>query len=142
MKERHRREHGIPGVVIEASKGGHEVEHGEIVAVGEPHPLWQAGRAGGVELDHVVVRVRLQPGVGFGRSFGPGVVAPEARPVEAERDEAGLCSERGDRGFREFGDIWADEEKPGPAVLDQAGDFWRREAEVERRERCRATSPG
>jgi hypothetical protein len=45
MKERHRREHLIPGLVLQAGRSAREVEHGEIVAVGQPDPLGQAGGA-------------------------------------------------------------------------------------------------
>jgi hypothetical protein len=62
-------------------------------------------------------------------------VALKPRAIEVERDEAGLRSKRGDRGLRDLDHIRSEDQKSRPAVLDQAGDFRRGEAEVEGRER-------
>jgi hypothetical protein len=55
--------------------------------------------------------------------------------VEAERDHPRLRGERGDRPVGEVNDVRADDENPGAAIRQQAGDLWHGEAKVERRER-------
>jgi hypothetical protein len=135
VEERHRRQHCIAGFVIQAARSRGELESGEIIAVGQANPFGAAGGARRVDLDHVVLRVRLEPRVARGRGFDPYVAPLVAFSIKAERDHPRLRGKRGDRPVREVGDICANHENPGAAVLEQAGDLRRGEAKVERRER-------
>jgi hypothetical protein len=120
MEERRRGQHCIAGFVIQAARSRGELESREIIAVGQANSFGAAGGARGVDLDHVVLGVRLEPRVARGRGFDPCVAPLVASPVEAERDHSRLRGKRGDRLLGEVGDIWAN-----ATVLKQAGDLRR-----------------
>ena len=135
VKERHRRQHRVARFVFEAARSGHELEDREIVAVRQLNPFGKAGRARGVELDHVVLRVRFEPRVVRRRGFHPRFEPLVAFAVEAERDQTRPRGDHRDRLVGEIGGIRSDEQDPRAAILEQAGDLRGGEAEVERRER-------
>ncbi len=125
VEERHGDEHGVVRGILDQARGGERLEDAEVIGVGELHALGMSRRAGGVELDHVVVGRDGQHGIGRRLRVAPLI----------ERRPCGMAAVHGDDRLqagalgRDLCDdvviILADEDDFAARVVEHIADFGR-----------------
>jgi len=131
MEERHADEHDIALFPIRPAGLHALVENGEIVAVGELHALGVARRAGGVELDDIVIDVGGQHRVFVREAVAPLVEGNPVRPPAVQRHHFPDI-----RAFRKHlldhvVIFRADEKNFRAGIVQHIGDFRRGETPVD-----------
>jgi hypothetical protein len=133
MEQRHGHPHPVAGLEPRPDLG-RPLEQGLIVGLGELDALGQAGGAGGVELDDIVIGPAHAAGVFGGVGGDPAAEVRPARMAGLELDDDGGLRKLRQQALDGLGIVGAHHQEAAAGVVEDEGDLRRGEPPVDRGE--------
>ena len=131
MELRHRVHHRLARIIARPFKHAGLREEGAVIVIGQLHAFRQAGGAGGVELDDIIIAAHREARICHRLRAAPGGVEIPVLAVTVERDDAFQVRQLGldlvDHGV----EFLADEQHLGARVRQDELHFRRGEARVD-----------